>query len=320
MLTSAFQQVIDDNGFKNSAIAINAQQLAQDIKSWSAENKDEFEEFGKILMMKMEKVFIGTVGTKKSIINRDKLWRNYFLLRSSKHFTEEWEKFLDSVPTSNSKSSQPLLYQRLTDIIFKELIKEHYQICDESTKEASLDERESNALRYVAAYVCRNLRRKLERLKGSQKEEMILCLMTLTKGGEFEEGLGTAEDWTELVDRGGLWRVRENTFHLFCAIEEMVQLQLKSLPKQTVFKTKEVIAAVTADDDVQFYWLIVAADFEIEDTDVHSELLYKIIELYLTIRGHSYCSMWLEHYKQREQKNTQRSKGLRKELYSSHSE
>ena len=37
-----------------------------------------------------------------------------------------------------------------------------------------------------------------------------------------------------------------------------MQLQLKSLPKQTIFKTKEVIAAVTADDDVQFYWLIFA--------------------------------------------------------------
>ena len=88
-MTSAFQQVIDNDGFKNSAIAINAQQLAQDIKSWSAENKDKFEEFGKVIVMKMEKVF---VGTKKNIINRDKLWRNYFLLQSSKHFMEEWEK------------------------------------------------------------------------------------------------------------------------------------------------------------------------------------------------------------------------------------
>ena len=128
-------------------------------------------------------------------------------------------------------------------------------------------------------------------MKDPRKEEMILCLMALTKGGEFEEGLGTAEDWTELVDRGGLWRVRENMFHLFCAIEEVVQLQLKVLPKRTVFKTKEVITAVTTNDDVQFYWLIVSADFEIEDSDIHTELLYKIVELYLTIRGHSYCSM-----------------------------
>ena len=59
---------------------------------------------------------------------------------------------------------------------------------------------------------------------------MILCLMTSIKGREFEEGLGISEGWTELVDREGLWRVRENTFHLFCAIEEVIQLQLKSLP------------------------------------------------------------------------------------------
>ena len=55
---------------------------------------------------------------------------------------------------------------------------------DERNKEASLDEWESNALHYVAAYVCRHLRRKLEWLKGSQMEEMIWSLMTLTKGGE----------------------------------------------------------------------------------------------------------------------------------------
>ena len=54
--------------------------------------------------------------------------------------------------------------------------------------------------------------------------------MTLTKGRDFEEGLGTSEEWMELIGRGGLWRIRENTFHLFCALEKEVQLQLKSLP------------------------------------------------------------------------------------------
>ena len=81
------------------------------------------------------------------------------MLQSSKHFTEEWEKFLDSMPTTKSKSAQPFLYQRVTDIIFKELIKEHHQISNQSIKVASLHEREANALRYVAAYACRHLRR-----------------------------------------------------------------------------------------------------------------------------------------------------------------
>ena len=105
MLASAFQQVIDDYGFKNSANAINAQQLAQDVKAWSSYNIDKFQEFAKALLMAIEKVFVGTVGAKKSIIYRDKLWKEYFLLRSSEHFTKEWDKFLDSIPTTKPKGA-----------------------------------------------------------------------------------------------------------------------------------------------------------------------------------------------------------------------
>ena len=57
LLTSAFQPVIDDNGFKNSAIAINAQQLTQDVKTWSSDNQDKFEEFAKVL----------TIGNRESL-------------------------------------------------------------------------------------------------------------------------------------------------------------------------------------------------------------------------------------------------------------
>ena len=38
---------------------------------------------------------------------------------------------------------------------------------------------------------------------------------------DSDESLGTDEEWTALVDRGGLWRIRENTYHLFCALEEV---------------------------------------------------------------------------------------------------
>ena len=153
---SAIQQVVDDKGFKISVIATIAQQFAQDIKSWSSENKDEFEEFSKVLLMEIEKAFIGTVRTKRSIINRDKLWKNYFLLQSSKDFAEKWGKFLESAPTkSKGQGAHAILYQRLTDIIFKCVLKEHYQISnDTDNKEASLDDNECNVLRYVASCLC----------------------------------------------------------------------------------------------------------------------------------------------------------------------
>ena len=37
-------------------------------------------------MVEIEKAFIGTVGITESIINKDKLWRNYFVMHPSKQF------------------------------------------------------------------------------------------------------------------------------------------------------------------------------------------------------------------------------------------
>ena len=61
------------------------------------------------------------------------------------------------------------------------------------------------------------------------------------------------------------------------------------------------------DDDVQFYWLIVSADFEI-DEDTHNLLLNNIVELLLTIRDFSLEGIWMEKYKHLSEKSTQCSK------------
>ena len=60
-----------------------------------------------------------------------------------------------------------------------------------------------------------------------------------------------------------------------------------------------MIQKITDDEDVQFYWSIVAADFEIDDYEIHEMLLQKIAELYVTVRGFSFASGWIEKYKQR---------------------
>ena len=64
-----------------------------------------------------------------------------------------------------------------------------------------------------------------------------------------------------------------------------------------------------------FYWTIASADFEIDDDEVHNVLLKMIVELYVTMRGFSYASMWMEKYKKSSKKPTQRSNSLRRDLY-----
>jgi len=62
---------------------------------------------------------------------------------------------------------------------------------------------EANPLRYVAGYVCRHLRKKIEASAHPPKEEMILCLMNMVKD-KLDTSEGHCEEWTNLVDCGGL--------------------------------------------------------------------------------------------------------------------
>ena len=93
--------------------------------------------------------------------------------------------------------------------------------------------------------------------------------MLLTKGGEFNEANGTDEQWLNAIDRGGLWHVRENTYGLFCALEAAVQTQLKFICRIRVPSSKKsgVIGEVMQSDNVQFYWIIFQADFEVDNDD-----------------------------------------------------
>ena len=66
---------------------------------------------------------------------------------------------------------------------------------------------------------------------------------------------------------------------------------------------------------MQFYWTIVIADFEIDDDEIHQVLLHKIAELYVTVRGFSLASGWLEQYKQQTKLSIQCTKSLQRESH-----
>ena len=47
----------------------------------------------------------------------------------------------------------------------------------------------------------------------------------------------------------------------------------------------EMIKTIVSNEDVQFYWLIATAEFEIDDKETLEVLLAKIVQELLTIRG-----------------------------------
>ena len=78
----------------------------------------------------------------------------------------------------------------------------------------------------------------------------------------------------------------------------------------------KLISQLVSSEDVQFYWCIATADFDIRDEKTHSELLKYIIDLFVTVCGFAFASSWIEKHKQFGKKSTQRSKSLRKKIYS----
>ena len=75
---------------------------------------------------------------------------------------------------------------------------------------------------------------------------------------------------------------------------------------------EQVENAVMENDDVLFHWCMLVTDISDTDTAVVLELL---VNLWITIRGFSFASAWLELYKQSKKKSLQRSKALQKDIH-----
>ena len=176
-MLSAIQHVLDDTGFQTkSSIATRTREIAVQLKEWAAKDDNVmFEYFSGGLISDLNKLFVGTVKSARSIINRDKLWKNFFSLRTTESFKKKWQDFLDT--SLSPQACIPLFYQHITDILFKLLVKSHYQISDERIDVATINNHERNALRYAAGYVCRHIRKRIERSNHVFKEKLILCLM-----------------------------------------------------------------------------------------------------------------------------------------------
>ena len=131
-------------------------------------------------------------------------------------YLKKWDDFL--YPISGETSSRALFYQRVAEIILKSLIRSHFHISSESTTcTSTINEHEKNALRYAAGYVCRHIRSKIENPSHALKEELLLSLMAMVKGKGCTGDIGTAEEWTDILDRGSLWRIKETGYTpLFC--------------------------------------------------------------------------------------------------------
>ena len=121
------------------------------------ENKDKVEVFANHVK-ELTVTFSSKAKDQKT--RREKTWGLYHSIHTSASFIGLWVKLLQQ---SVGMEPLPTFYQHVTDQIFHDLVRQHFPVqLTESTEEANwLGHQEANAIRYVAGYVCRSLRKKI---------------------------------------------------------------------------------------------------------------------------------------------------------------
>ena len=213
--------------------------------------------------------------------------------------------------------------QSVNRVLFEKVLARSLSHCEDNSskltrKREDLSCDECNAVRYAAGYTTKKLLEVYKKVNSCTAANFVECLSQMKMVGHRH---GSIEDcsfydfsmeWMANIDRGGLFYVDDKSFMLFKAIEIKTQELLPQHLRTQQTSSKELIAEVVADDDVQFWWSMISIDIDLEIEQ--SQLLEEIIEKWITMRGFSMVSSWLEQYKLAKQKNVKRSKSLRKDL------
>lgn len=338
MLFNAVKHVIDDKGFdvptENSQRArLIAHKMLEII-----ENDQESEcvlDFASWLVQEISACCTYPRGLTCHAL-KEHIWQAFYKLSSGNCFRTRWTTFIES---KTGLKASAIFYQFVTRSIFDELIKAQFPILPgglaPGVNQPSLNHEESSALRYCGGYVVRSLIKKVGISSRDSKEDLIICLKDLCEGkytpllclcnysilldDDDEVSVKDSTEWLNSVDRGGLLKISDIFYEFLVAVEVEVRRHFPAVLTDAYdnedLKTAAICSTMSS-ENVHFYWEIITTDW---CGTIGSDLFKLIVEHYVTIRGFSFTKGFMEKYKQSRKKTTQKSKGLRKNVYCSSS-
>ena len=147
---------MNDDSFRiQSASTIQLRHTAECFLQWceNLQNTATLTSFSVGIIEELSTTIKSSI-TKSYNYNREKLWKNYFVLRTSKRFIKKWTDLINIV----NIAIKPPLYQHLTDIIFKGQLQNYFKILhseQQNNEPMHVTQTEKNILRYIAGYICR---------------------------------------------------------------------------------------------------------------------------------------------------------------------
>ncbi len=282
------------------------------LSHFSGVNESLLEKFSQELMDLLRSCFQDINKYRSSSTKRGHLWAAFHKL-SVEEFPRLWSNLFLLLQVN---CREPLFYQTVNLTLFEELLKDDAASKDKRISTVREDiqytKEQLNIIRYVCGSVVRMVLKKYEKLKKPVSSCECLRNMSVVDGDTSDFTSYTSE-WLKKTNRGGLLLVNDQTFTFFVAIERVTQTYLPKYCSNNDGNTKTIlIKMITEDSDVQFFWTLISQDIDDEDTAI--DLLDCIASMWITVRGFSLASTWLEKYKKDKKINLAKKKALRKEI------
>ena len=154
---------------------------------------------------------------------------------------------------------------------------------------------ETNAIRYVGGYILKKIRSKY---KSTKSNEILIQFIETLHPNEDENGGDIAETfleyttrWINKANRGGLFKIADNVYQTYYAMEVV----LRTFLKDCIVNVPKLQQEVIEDSDVQFWWALVSSEL---DDDLAQVILFDMVKLWITVRGFAYTSSIVDQYKQ----------------------
>ena len=148
------------------------------------------------------------------------VWSTFHQLRNSKQVKQVWSTFTQAQIIEAHREESQLTLQLLLDRLLKQLIKNKAEMFKQKSAAsfmAPLSAMECNAVRYMAGYVAISLLKKYQKpskhpqLKVKRKifVDILTGMKAMDQPGEPNSILDYTQEWSELVDRGGLYHIND---------------------------------------------------------------------------------------------------------------
>jgi hypothetical protein len=255
------------------------------------------------------------------------VWSAFHKLRLEQDIQHAWKSFVTTDLPSSSHNECELTFQILLDRLLKKIISDKANLIKKPTISSArpLTYVESNGIRYMAGYVAVKLLKKYNR-RSKRKDvdhkyklfvKVLNQMKAINQMGEPDSPLEYSTMWLEVIDRGGLYHINDDVFHLIESIEMVVRehFNFKSVEMyvpQTDL-SKQVHDQVFATHDVVTCWEKVAGYIPPKYEKYSVELLSEIVDLWITIRGHSFVKGWNIKFERKYKQGTRKTLAKPKE-------